>query len=168
LRVKLSIWYAVETGYAELSTSCKIASVLCSPATGQAQRPTHGLVALPPCSLGGSLLSHYVDRIAPGVLTERMMYGWSVSWIALQPTVIVDMFGLRGLGGLVYTAAGIGALLGPPLAGLLINTIGGYRWVIARAGVRAHVVPGAPAARAASGREQGRCRTDFFRVRDRC
>jgi predicted MFS family arabinose efflux permease len=59
-------------------------------------------------------------------------------WIALQPTVLAEMFGVRGLGGLVglvYTAAGVGALVGPPLAGILIDASGGYRWAIAAAGV---------------------------------
>jgi predicted MFS family arabinose efflux permease len=59
-------------------------------------------------------------------------------WIALQPTVLAEMFGLRGLGGLVglvYTAAGLGALVGPPLAGVLIDATGGYRWAVAAAGV---------------------------------
>jgi MFS family permease len=59
-------------------------------------------------------------------------------WIALQPTVLAEMFGMRGLGGLVglvYTAAGVGALVGPPLAGVLVDATGGYRWAIAAAGV---------------------------------
>jgi MFS family permease len=59
-------------------------------------------------------------------------------WIALQPTVLAEYFGVRGLGGLVglvYTAAGIGALVGPPLAGVLVDATGGYRWAIAAAGL---------------------------------
>jgi MFS family permease len=59
-------------------------------------------------------------------------------WIALQPTVLAQLFGTRGLGGLVglvYTAAGVGALVGPPLAGVLVDATGGYRWAIAAAGV---------------------------------
>jgi MFS family permease len=59
-------------------------------------------------------------------------------WIALQPTVLAEFFGVRGLGGLVglvYTAAGIGALVGPPLAGVLVDATGGYRWAIAAAGL---------------------------------
>lgn len=59
-------------------------------------------------------------------------------WIALQPAVIADLFGLRGLGGvvgLVYTAAGVGALVGPPSAGLIIDGAGGYRGAVALAGV---------------------------------
>ena len=59
-------------------------------------------------------------------------------WIALQPTLLAQLFGTRGLGGLVglvYTAAGVGALIGPPLAGVLVDATGGYRWAIAAAGV---------------------------------
>ncbi len=59
-------------------------------------------------------------------------------WIALQPTVLAEIFGVRGLGGvvgLVYTAAGFGALLGTPLAGLLIDTTGTYGWAIGAAGI---------------------------------
>jgi MFS family permease len=50
-------------------------------------------------------------------------------WIALQPAVIADAFGLHGLGwlvGVVYTAAGTGALLGVPVAGALVDATGGY------------------------------------------
>ncbi|GEL16847.1 MFS transporter [Pseudonocardia asaccharolytica] len=57
-------------------------------------------------------------------------------WVALQPAVVAEVFGLRGLGGLVgliYTAGGIGALFGPPAAGALIDLTGGYRWSIAAA-----------------------------------
>jgi MFS family permease len=59
-------------------------------------------------------------------------------WIALQPAVVAEIFGLRGLGGvvgLVYTAGAVGALIGPPAAGLLIDATGGYRWAIAGAGL---------------------------------
>jgi MFS family permease len=58
-------------------------------------------------------------------------------WIALQPTVLAGLFGVRGLGGLVglvYTAAGVGALVGPPLAGVLVDATGGFGWAIAAAG----------------------------------
>jgi MFS family permease len=59
-------------------------------------------------------------------------------WIALQPAVIADAFGVRGLGwlvGLVYTAAGIGALLGVPAAGALVDATGGYGWAAGVAGL---------------------------------
>lgn len=58
-------------------------------------------------------------------------------WIALQPAVIAEAFGLRGLGGvvgLIYTAGGIGALVGPPVAGALIDASGGYGVAIGLSG----------------------------------
>ncbi len=53
-------------------------------------------------------------------------------FIALSPAVAAELFGLAGLGGVLgalYTAAGIGGLAGPPLAGLLIDDAG-YRLTI--------------------------------------
>lgn len=57
-------------------------------------------------------------------------------YIALSPAVLADLFGLSGLGGTVgamYTAAGLGALAGPPLAGSIIDSTGGYRWAVGAA-----------------------------------
>jgi hypothetical protein len=78
---------------------------------------------------GATFAALVAFAVAPGV-----GYG---GWIALQPTVVAELFGLRGLGGLVYTGGGIGALLGAPLAGLLIDVTGGYGWAITAAGLAA-------------------------------
>lgn len=51
-------------------------------------------------------------------------------FVALSPIVISDRMGVAGLGsilGLLYTAPGLGGLLGPPAAGWLIDTAGSYR-----------------------------------------
>jgi MFS family permease len=51
-------------------------------------------------------------------------------WVAISPSVLADLFGTEGLGGTagaLYTAAGIGALLGPPLAGFVVDATGSYR-----------------------------------------
>ncbi len=80
-----------------------------------------------------------VTSTLPGLVTFAVVLGVGYGgWIALQPTVIAELFGPRGLGwlvGLVYTAAGVGVLLGPPLAGVLIDATGGYRWAIACSGL---------------------------------
>jgi MFS family permease len=50
-------------------------------------------------------------------------------YIALSPSVTAEFFGPVGLGGILgamYTAAGVGSFLGPPLAGYLIDTTGTY------------------------------------------
>jgi MFS family permease len=50
-------------------------------------------------------------------------------FIALSPAVAAEIFGLLGLGailGTIYTAAGVGGLIGPTLAGWLIDQTGNY------------------------------------------
>lgn len=48
-------------------------------------------------------------------------------YIAISPAVAATRFGLKGLGGLLgtwYTSAATGALLGPPVAGLVVDEFG--------------------------------------------
>ncbi|MDX2378674.1 MAG: MFS transporter [Acidimicrobiia bacterium] len=50
-------------------------------------------------------------------------------FIALAPAVAAEAFGTVGLGGVlgaIYTAAGVGGLIGPPLAGAVIDATDGY------------------------------------------
>jgi MFS family permease len=57
-------------------------------------------------------------------------------WVALSPSVLAELFGAERLGGTagaLFTAAGVGALLGPPLAGLLVDRTGSYTVAIAAA-----------------------------------
>ncbi|MGE3289701.1 MAG: MFS transporter [Pseudonocardia sp.] len=89
--------------------------------------------------IGASFLVWLAATSLPWLLTFAVLLGVGYGgWIALQPTVMADWFGVRGLGavvGLVYTSSGLGALVGPPLAGLLVDATGGYRWAFAAAGV---------------------------------
>lgn len=65
------------------------------------------------------------------VLVLGVGYG---GFVALSPIVISDRLGVAGLGsilGLLYTAPGIGALIGTPTAGWIIDSTDGYRWSIA-------------------------------------
>jgi MFS family permease len=57
-------------------------------------------------------------------------------WVAISPSVLAELFGTDGLGGstgALYTGAGIGALIGPPLAGFVVDATGSYRPAIAGA-----------------------------------
>ncbi len=57
-----------------------------------------------------------------------LFYG---GFVALAPSVTADLFGLRSVGaiiGLLYSSVGVGTLLGPPLAGLAYDKLGGYEW----------------------------------------
>jgi MFS family permease len=50
--------------------------------------------------------------------------------------VLAQFFGIGNLGALVgtlYTSNAFGTLIGPPLAGFIIDRTGGYRWAIAAA-----------------------------------
>lgn len=63
-------------------------------------------------------------------------------FIALSPAVAAELFGLIGLGsilGAMYTAAGFGGLLGPPMAGYLIDSTGSYTLAIIAAMVLAFI-----------------------------
>ncbi|MEC7915799.1 MAG: MFS transporter [Actinomycetota bacterium] len=51
------------------------------------------------------------------------------SFVAVSPLVLADLFGVVGLGslmGIMYTACGLGALIGPPIAGRMIDVQGSY------------------------------------------
>ena len=64
------------------------------------------------------------------VLVLGVGYG---GFVALGPIVISDRMGVAGLGsilGLLYTAPGLGGLIGPPLAGWVIDGTDTYRWAI--------------------------------------
>ena len=53
--------------------------------------------------------------------------------IALMPAVLIELFGVRNLGailGVFFTASGVSAILGPPLAGFIIDATGSYQWGI--------------------------------------
>ena len=69
-------------------------------------------------------------------------------FVAAFPTVVMDLFGARSVSGIIgclYTAAGVGTLFGPPLAGAAFDASGSYSTpilgaaafaLIAAAGVR--------------------------------
>jgi MFS family permease len=57
--------------------------------------------------------------------------------VALLPAVVAEIFGVQGLGamlGTLYSGSAISALVGPPLAGLVIDHTGSYLWAAAFAG----------------------------------
>jgi MFS family permease len=79
-------------------------------------------------------VSYAVWYLAPGypaLVGFGLMLGLGYGgWVALSPSVMADLFGPEGLGGTLgalYTSAGVGALLGPPFAGFLVDATGSYR-----------------------------------------
>jgi MFS family permease len=91
-------------------------------------------------SLAILLVSYGVWLVAPGtpllvVFALALGIGYG-GWVALSPSVVAELFGPEGLGGSVgalYTSAGVGALLGPPIAGFIVDATGDYRPAIVTA-----------------------------------
>ena len=79
-------------------------------------------------------LSFLIWLFAASSFTLLMVYAVMLGsgyggFIVLSPAVAVEIFGLGGLGtilGATYTAAGVGGLLGPTLAGYLIDKTGSF------------------------------------------
>jgi MFS family permease len=73
------------------------------------------------------------DRYAVLVLFTIVLGVAYGGFIALSPAVAAEAFGTVGLGGVlggIYTAAGLGGLLGPPIAGAVVDATDGYTTVI--------------------------------------
>jgi len=54
--------------------------------------------------------------------------------ISLMPGVLIELFGAQNLGtllGVFFTSSGFSTMLGPPLAGLVVDYTGSYQWGIA-------------------------------------
>jgi MFS family permease len=70
----------------------------------------------------------------PWLVVFALLFGVGYGgFIALNPAVVAEAFGVVGLGavvGILYTSAGIGSLIGPPLAGAVIDATGTYTWAI--------------------------------------
>jgi predicted MFS family arabinose efflux permease len=62
--------------------------------------------------------------------TLGLGYGFRM---AVMPTVLIELFGVQHLGavlGIFFTASGISAIIGPPLAGFIVDLTGNYEWSI--------------------------------------
>ena len=69
-------------------------------------------------------------RLALFALLLGVGYG---GFVALGPPLMAELFGVRGLGGLLgvlYTSAALGSAVGPPAAAALVEASGGYLSVI--------------------------------------
>ena len=136
--------YAVRLGAAPVAAAGLLSVVGASSVAGRlalagaAERL--GAVPALRLSLAVLLVSYVVWLLAPGypalagfALALGLGYG---GWVALSPSVMAGLFGPEGLGGSVgalYTSAGVGALLGPPFAGFVVDLTGGYRPAIVTA-----------------------------------
>jgi MFS family permease len=84
-------------------------------------------------SYGIWLTATSYPMMAAFALVMGVGYG---GYVALSPAVIAHLFGTQRMGtmlGALYTSGGIGAMVGPPLVGLIIDRTGSYRIAIAAA-----------------------------------
>ena len=76
---------------------------------------------------------------APALAFFALAYGVSYGgFVSSCPPLAADYFGTRAISGLIgalYTAAGLGYIAGPPLAGAGYDRFGSYQWPIAAAAV---------------------------------
>ena len=74
------------------------------------------------------------DSYAAMVVFALVMGAGYGGYVALGPAVMAHLFGTQRLGaviGVLYTSGGFGAMIGPPLAGMIIDRTGSYRMAIA-------------------------------------
>lgn len=70
--------------------------------------------------------SHSIWALGVASITMGLFYG---GFVATLPAVVMDIFGGRSVSaiiGFLYTAAGVGTLIGPPLAGYAFDRLGSY------------------------------------------
>lgn len=130
--------YAIKLGTAPVAAAGLISVVGIGSAAGRlglgAAAERLGAVRMFQLSVGILIASYALWYLAPSyaalaafALVLGLGYG---GWVALSPSVMADLFGAEGLGGslgALYTSAGIGALLGPPFAGFLVDATNSYR-----------------------------------------
>jgi MFS family permease len=73
----------------------------------------------------------------PTMVTFALVMGAGYGgYVALSPAVIAHLFGTQRMGtalGVLYTSGGIGAMVGPPLFGSIVDRTGSYHLAIAGA-----------------------------------
>lgn len=97
-------------------------------------RSYRGCTATMAASFALWLVAGWVGPAYPVLVAFTVVLGVGYGgWVALGPAVVAELFGVRGLGalvGLTYTAAAVGSLVGPPLAGWVLDATGSHRWAV--------------------------------------
>ncbi len=81
-------------------------------------------------SFGLWLTAHSYDRLVLFGLVMGVGYGGIA---AMAPAVAANIFGIEGLGellGILFTGFGVACIIGPPLAGRMIDYSGDYKWPV--------------------------------------
>ncbi|NEK85078.1 MFS transporter [Blastococcus saxobsidens] len=136
--------YAVSRGTGDVAAAALVgvigaASILGRLALGAAAARTGVLRTYQACFalMAGSFLLWLGEPGYPRLVVFAALLGIGYGgFVALGPTLVAELFGLRGLGGLLgilYTSAAVGSAIGPPAAGVVIGATGEYLAVIVAA-----------------------------------
>ena len=136
--------YAHDHGVSEFLSAALLGIVGCASVAGRmglgALADRAGVVRLYQASFLVLALSYGIWMVASSysamVLFALVMgAGWG-GYVALSPAVIAHLFGTHRMGtmlGALYTSGGFGAMVGPPIVGLIIDRTGSYRLAIGAA-----------------------------------
>jgi MFS family permease len=115
-------------------------------------------LALMQLTMAAMLALWWASTSGPALAVMALGFGLAFgAYVATFPSVVMDLFGVKsvaGIIGFIYTAAGIGTLFGPTLAGAAHDATGSYSASILGAAMLAllasivtgSLAPGAPAA----------------------
>ena len=130
--------YAREHGISEVAAAALISCIGLTSMLGRAGLGTLadriGLLRLYQLTVLALGLSYFLWLYAPGyamlvafALAMGASYG---GYVALNPSVVAELFGVPGMGvvlGTLYTSIAITALFGPPIVGAIIDRTGSYQ-----------------------------------------
>lgn len=136
--------YAVSRGAGSVAAATLVgvigaASILGRLALGAAAARTGVLRTYQACFAGmaGSFLLWLGTPGYPRLVVFAALLGIGYGgFVALGPALVAELFGVRGLGGLLgvlYTSAALGSAVGPPAAGAVIGATGQYLPVVVAA-----------------------------------
>ena len=136
--------YAVSRGAGDVAAATLVgvigaASIVGRLALGAAAARTGVLRTYQACFvlMAGSFLLWLGAPDYPRLVVFAVLLGVGYGgFVALGPALVAELFGVRGLGGLLgvlYTSAGVGSAIGPPVAGAVIGATGDHVHVIVAA-----------------------------------
>jgi MFS family permease len=133
--------YAVEIGASRVAGAALLSYIGASSVVGRlglnVLAPRFGLITMYRVAYAALLLSfsfwltaHSYSSLVSFALVMGVGYGGIA---AMAPAVTASLFGVEGLGellGILFTGFGVACLIGPPLAGTLVDYTHNYNWAV--------------------------------------
>jgi MFS family permease len=133
--------YAMHLGISRVAGAALIGYIGASSVVGRlgldALAPRFGLLNMYKLSFGFLLVSYSLWLTAHSygsLVVFALIMGVGYGGIAaMAPAVVASIFGVEGLGellGIFFTGFGMVCLIGPPVAGVLVDNTGDYKWPV--------------------------------------